>query len=128
MMKNGAWELLASMGPKKAAMAFSSEQARSFQKYENATTYRNYAIKRRDSKYITAALKEAHPMVEIDQRQLDADEFLLNTPSATYDLRIGLPSAHEHTPAEFITKQTTVDPSDDGMDIWQGRFGDLLLR
>lgn len=119
MMKNGAWELLASMGPKKAAMAFSSEQARSFQKYENATTYRNYAIKRRDSKYITAALKEAHPMVEIDQRQLDADEFLLNTPSATYDLRIGLPSAHEHTPAEFITKQTTVDPSDDGMDIWQ---------
>lgn len=119
MMKNGAWELLASMGPKKAAMAFSSEQARSFQKYESATTYRNYAIKRRDSKYITAALKEAHPMVEIDQRQLDADEFLLNTPSATYDLRIGLPSAHEHTPADFITKQTTVDPSDDGMDIWQ---------
>lgn len=119
MMKNGAWELLASMGPKKAAMAFSPEQARSFQKYENATTYRNYAIKRRDSKYITAALKEAHPMVEIDQRQLDADEFLFNTPSATYDLRIGLPSAHEHTPADFITKQTTVDPSDDGMDIWQ---------
>lgn len=119
MMKNGAWELLASMGPKKVAMAFSSEQARSFQKYENATTYRNYAIKRRDSKYITAALKEAHPMVEIDQRQLDADEFLLNTPSATYDLRIGLPSAHEHTPADFITKQTTVDPSGDGMDIWQ---------
>ena len=119
MMKNGAWELLASMGPKKAAMAFSLKQARSFQKYENATTYRNYAIKRRDSKYITAALKEAHPMVEIDQRQLDADEFLLNTPSATYDLRIGLPSAHEHTPSDFITKQTTVDPSDDGMDIWQ---------
>ena len=119
MMKNGAWELLASMGSKKAAMAFSSEQARSFQKYENATTYRNYAIKRRDSKYITAALKEAHPMVEIDQRQLDADEFLLNTPSATYDLRIGLPSAHEHTPADFITKQTTVDPSGGGMDIWQ---------
>ena len=119
MMKNGAWELLASMGSKKAAMAFSSEQARSFQKHENATTYRNYAIKRRDSKYITAALKEAHPMVEIDQRQLDADEFLLNTPSATYDLRIGLPSAHEHTPADFITKQTTVNPSDDGMDIWQ---------
>ena len=119
MMKNGAWELLASMGPKKAAMAFSSGQARSFQKYENATTYRNYAIKRRDSKYITAALKEAHPMVEIDQRQLDADEFLLNTPSATYDLRICLPSAHEHTPADFITKQTTVDPSDEGMDIWQ---------
>jgi putative DNA primase/helicase len=69
-------------GSEESAMAFSSEQARSFQKYQNATTYRNYAIKRRDSKYISAALKETHPMVEIDQRQLDADEFLLNTPSA----------------------------------------------
>ena len=119
MMKNGAWELLASMGPKKASMAFSSEQARSFQKYQNATTYRNYAIKRRDSKYITAALKETHPMVEIDQRQLDADEFLLNTPSATYDLRIGPASAHEHTPTDYLTKQTSVDPSDEGIEIWQ---------
>lgn len=32
MMKNGAWELLASMGPKKAAMAFSSEQGSFFPK------------------------------------------------------------------------------------------------
>ena len=119
MMKNGAWELLASMGPKKAAAAFNSEQARSFQKYENATTYRNYAIKRRDSKYISAALKESHPMLEIDQRQLDSDEFLLNTPTSTYDLRLGLVSAREHTATDFITKQTTVDPADEGMDIWQ---------
>ena len=119
MMKNGAWELLASMGPKKAAAAFDSEQARSFQKYENATTYRNYAIKRRDSKYISAALKESHPMLEIDQRQLDSDGFLLNTPTSTYDLRLGLVSAREHTATDFITKQTTVDPADEGMDIWQ---------
>ena len=119
MMKNGVWELLASMGPKKAAAAFNSEQARSFQKYENATTYRNYAIKRRDSKYISAALKESHPMLEIDQRQLDSDEFLLNTPTSTYDLRLGLVSAREHTATDFITKQTTVDPADEGMDIWQ---------
>lgn len=119
LMKNGAWELLASMGPKKAAAVFNPEQARSFQKYENATTYRNFAIKRRDSKYISAAMKEAHPMVEIDQKALDADEYLLNTPSTTYDLRIGLSSAHDHNAADLITKQTTVDPSDDGMDIWQ---------
>ena len=118
MMKNGAWELLASMGPKKATAIFNSAQARSFQKYENATTYRNYAIKRRDSKYITAALKETHPMVEIDQRQLDADEFLLNTPSATYDLRVGLASARGHAAADLITKQTSVDPSDGDVSLW----------
>ena len=119
LMKNGAWELLASMGPKKAAAVFNPEQARSFQKYENATTYRNFAIKRRDSKYISAAMKEAHPMVEIDQKALDADEYLLNTPSTTYDLRIGLSSAHDHNAADLITKQTTVDPSDEGMEIWK---------
>lgn len=119
MVKNGAWELLASMGPKKAAAVFSDVQARSFQKYENATAYRNYAIKRRDSKYITAAMKEVRPMVEIDQKQLDADEFLLNTPSGTYDLRVGPSVMHEHTATDFITKQTTVDPGTDGTDIWK---------
>ncbi len=119
LMKNGAWELLASMGPKKAAAVFNPEQARSFQKYENATTYRNFAIKRRDSKYIAAAMKETHPMVEIDQKALDADEYLLNTPSATYDLRVGLSSAQDHNAADLITKQTTVDPSDEGMEIWE---------
>ena len=108
LMKNGAWDLLASMGPKKAAAVFNPEQTRSFQKYENATTYRNFAIKRRDSKYITAAMKEVHPMVEIDQKALDADEYLLNTPSATYDLRVGLSSAQDHNAADLITKQTTV--------------------
>ncbi len=58
-------------------------------------------------------------MVEIDQRNLDADEFLLNTPSATYDLRTGISSAHDHVPEDFITKQTSVDPSDEGADIWR---------
>ena len=119
MVENGAWEILASRGPKKAINDFNNEQARSYEKYENAMMYRSFAIQRRDSKYITAALKEVHPMVEIDQKRLDADEFLLNTPSATYDLRLGPTLAHEHTPAEFITKQTSVDPSDEGKEMWQ---------
>ena len=51
-------ELLASMGSKKATAAMNPAQMRSFRKYEVAVTYRNYAIKRRDSKYITSALKE----------------------------------------------------------------------
>ena len=127
MVKNGAWELLASMGPKKAASSFNSLQARSFQKYEIATAYRNYAIKRRDSKYITSALKEARPMLEIDQGSLDADEFLLNTPSGTYDLRLGVDSPHEHTPGDFITKQTSVDPDDKGMDVWLAALDTFFL-
>ena len=127
MVANGAWELLASMGPKRAAAAFNSQQARSFQKYEIATTYRNYAIKRRDSKYITSALKEARPKLEIDQKQLDADEFLLNTPSGTYDLRVGITDAHDHCAGDFITKMTSVDPSDTGKDIWDAALDTFFL-
>lgn len=118
MVKNGAWSLISSMGSKKAQGAMSAAQLRTYDKYEAAVTYRNYAIKRRDSKYITSALKEAHPMLEIDQRNLDSDAFLLNTPSATYDLSKGIEARHEHDPKDFITKQTSVDPDNENSDIW----------
>ena len=54
MSKNGAWALIAAVGPKKASAQFNREQARSFEKYEQAESYRKYAIKRRDTKYISA--------------------------------------------------------------------------
>lgn len=119
MLKNGAWDILASVGPKKAVALFNEEQARVFKEYEDVTAYRKYAIKRRDSKYIYASLKEVSPMVEIKQDRLDSDEFLLNTPTATYDLRFGVSKKHEHSAEDFITKQTTIDPSNVGEDIWK---------
>ena len=66
-------------------------------------------------------------MLEIDQRDLDADEFLLNTPSATYDLSKGLTALHDHTPGDFITKQTSVDPDDLNMDIWQAALDTFFV-
>ena len=117
MSDNGAWAMLAAMGAKKAMAAFSEAQRRSFEKYERAETYRKYAIKRRDTKYISAALKEARPMIQIEQRVLDADEFLLNLPFGTCDLRTG--AVREHNAQDYITKQTAVDPSGDGMDVWE---------
>lgn len=57
MNSNGAWALIVAMGPKKASSQFNNEQARSFEKYELAEMYRKYAIKRRDTKYISTALK-----------------------------------------------------------------------
>lgn len=117
MSENGAWAMLAAMGAKKAMAAFSEAQRRSFEKYERAETYRKYAIKRRDTKYISAALKEARPMIQIEQRVLDADEFLLNLPSGTCNLRTG--AVREHNAQDYITKQTAVDPSGDGMDAWE---------
>lgn len=117
MSDNGAWAMLAAMGAKKATAAFNEAQRRSFEKYERAETYRKYAIKRRDTKYISAALKESRPMIQIEQRVLDADEFLLNLPSGTCDLRTG--TVREHNAQDYITKQTAVDPSGDGMDVWE---------
>ena len=117
MSDNGAWAMLAAMGAKKAMAAFNEAQRHSFEKYERAETYRKYAIKRRDTKYISAALKEARPMIQIEQRILDADEFLLNLPSGTCDLRTG--AVREHNAQDYITKQTAVDPSGNGMDVWE---------
>jgi len=128
MSKNGALDIIASAGPKKAANVFNKQQSHAFEKYEAANNYRNYAIKRRDSKYIASALKEARPMLEIQQRTLDADEFLLNTPSATYDLQKGMSSEIEHDSSHYITKQTAVDPGSDGADKWKDALNLFFMK
>ena len=115
--------MLATSG-KKAVSAFNAQQERAFQRYETATLYRNYAIRRRDSRYITSALKEGRPKLEIDQKQLDSDGYLLNTPSGTYDLRRGLDEVREHCADDH--KMTAVDPSDEGKDLWQSALHTFL--
>ena len=58
-------------------------------------------------------------MLEISPRDLDADCFLLCTPAATYDIRKGMDGGREHSPDDFITKMTSVSPSNKGTEIWQ---------
>lgn len=128
LVKNGGMEILVSVGAKKAVQMFNKQQAHAYEMYENAATYKKYAIKRRDTKNIAAALKEARPMLEVEQRNLDADEFMLNTPTLTYDLRQGVKFPMEHRPEHFITKQTTVDPSSDGADIWESALDTFFLK
>ena len=128
LVKNGGMEILVSVGPKKAVQMFDRQQAHAFEMYESAETYKKYAIKRRDSKYITSTLKEARPMLEVEQRNLDADEFMLNTPTLTYDLRQGIKFPMEHSPEHLITKQTTVAPSSDGADIWAAALDTFFLK
>lgn len=128
LVKNGGMETLVSVGPKKAVQMFNKQQAHAYEMYENAEAYKKYAIKRRDTKNIAATLKEARPMLEVEQRNLDADEFMLNTPTLTYDLRQGTKFPMEHRPEYFITKQTTVDPSSDGADIWAAALDTFFLK
>ena len=128
LVKNGGMEILVSVGPKKAVQMFNKQQAHAYEMYEDASVYKKYAIKRRDTKNIAATLKEARPMLEVEQRNLDADEFMLNTPTFTYDLRQGIKFPMEHRPEHFITKQTTVDPSSDGADIWAAALDTFFLK
>ena len=128
LVKNGGMEILVSVGPKKAVQMFNKQQAHAYEMYEEAVAYKKYAIKRRDTKNIAATLKEARPMLEVEQRNLDADEFMLNTPTLTYDLRQGTKFPMEHRPEHFITKQTTVDPSSDGADIWASALDTFFLK
>lgn len=89
-----------------------------YKEYLDALAYAKFTMQRRDSKYITAVLKEVRPMIEIDTKLLNSDPFLLNTPKATYDLRKGLLGVKEHDPNDFITKITAVSPSNKGKDLW----------
>ena len=128
MEQNGAFEILAQMGAKKAVSAFNEMQAHSFELYEDAVNYKKYSIKRRDSKYISSALKEVRPMVCITPNLLDKDEFLINTPAGTYDLRKGTDDIKEHDALDYITKQTAVDADDMGADLWEEALETFFCR
>ncbi|NLY36663.1 MAG: DNA primase, partial [Tissierellia bacterium] len=116
MRENGALELLDSLTTKKAISLFNKEQSHSYSRYLMAENYKKYAIKRGDTRAIHATTKEAMPMLEIEQKELDQDEFLLNTPSCTIDLRTS--EKLEHDPLHFITKQTAVDPDTENLKLW----------
>ncbi|MFD0942912.1 phage/plasmid primase, P4 family [Savagea faecisuis] len=117
MKENGALDLLESLPTKKAITLFNKAQAHAYRQYLTAENYKKYAVKRGDTRAIHATTKEAKTRLEIYPGALDSDEFLLNTPSHTLDLKTG--ERFEHHYEHFITKQTAVDPSDDNADIWQ---------
>ena len=118
MARTGADEVLTQYGKKKAMDHFTKEQRKAFFTQTGAEAYRSFVIRHRDSKYITAALREARPMVEIEPERLDADGFLLNTPEYTVDLSKGMKGIRPHSADDFITKCTAVVPGDTGEDIW----------
>lgn len=126
MVKNGAFAILASVGPKKAVTMFNKVQAHSYELFEAAQAYKKYAVKRRDDKFLSSALKVARPMLEIEQRILDVNEFLLNTPSATYDLRTG--ATQDHNAEDYITKQTECDPCSDNGQLWLDALNTIFVN
>ena len=119
LTENGAREILENASKAKVESLMNNSQLEAYKCFLSAKAYQAFAIRRRDSKNITATLKESRPMLEISPRDLDADCFLLCTPAATYDLRNGMAGAKEHSPEDFMTKMTSVSPSVKGEQVWQ---------
>ena len=86
--------------------------------YLSAKAYYQFVMKRRDYRYIMATHNTAKPMLAVDLSELDKDDMLLNTPDATYNLKLGLSGSQEHSALDFLTKMTTASPSDQGMGLW----------
>lgn len=114
--KSGVKEIMSSMSEKKAMDLFDENQKSIYYKLTDLETYKKYVVRRGDTRAIHATLKESKPMLEIDQSELDTNEFLLNTPSYTVNLKTG--EFLEHKAEDYITKVTSVDPSDENMDLW----------
>ncbi len=88
-------------------------------RYERAKQYYAFVMKRRDIKYVTAALQLAKPKLERDISELDKDGFLLNTPGGTYDLNKGLEGVREHRAEDLLTHITSYAPGDEGKELWE---------
>lgn len=103
-------------GGKVLEKAIDETSEKAFKEFMNASKYYAFVMKRRDMKYVTSALQAAKPMLLKKITDFDSQEFLLNAPDATYDLKDG--SSKEHKAEDLITKITSVSPNTDGMDLW----------
>lgn len=103
-------------GGKALEKAIDENSEKAFKEFVMASKYYAFVMKRRDMKYVTSALQAAKPMLLKKITDFDNQEFLLNTPTATFDLQNG--NSKEHSAEDLITKITAVSPSDEGMDLW----------
>ena len=118
LVKTGVKENEILSGGKKFAESLDEEQTKLYSLFLGKKAYLAFVMKRRDMKYILSAMQALKPMIDCPVSELDNDPFLLNTPSATYDVRFGMMGALDHDASHKITKVTAFDPSDKGKDLW----------
>lgn len=87
-------------------------------KYEQAVAFCKFVRKQRDSKSISSILRLTAPMALHKIEELDQEEYLLNTPEGTYDIRAGLKNKRAHSPKDYLTKMTSCSPGEEGRDLW----------
>ena len=104
------------------------DQMKLLMAYLSAMQYYAFVMKHRDYKYVMSSLNQAKPLVLMDINQLDVNPYLLNTPEATYDLRLGLAGVQEHDPMDYLTKCTNASPGEAGKDLWLDTVRQGFLR
>ena len=102
----------------KLASSGNEKMAAAGRRLASALVYKSFVMQRRDARYVKATMDMAKPLVQLHVSNLDKNEFLLNTPEGTYDLRLGMAGMQPQDPADHITKMTAVSPSEKGKDIW----------
>lgn len=127
LLDGGISEILVHDGGKKLENAVGGSNVDSLLSLKDAQAYKAFVMKRRDIKYILAALEAAKPMVLKDVREFDSQEFLLNTPKGTYDLRKGMQGYREHRAENYITKAAIVSPDNTNEELWLACVGELFL-
>ncbi len=120
----GSREALA--GTKKDLASVSGDLLRLLLEYLTAKDYEKFVLQWRNMKHTVPTMNALKPMVSIDIDELNQDPLLLNTPSASYDLRHGLAGRREHNAGDFCTKVTAVDPGDEGRELWEKALNDTF--
>lgn len=118
LIEAGISEKLVKAGGKALEKEISASLEKEFKRYLAAKAYLAFVIKYRNFKYIVSTQNAAKPMVATDINEFDANENLLNTPFATYDISKGVAGDQPHNPEDLITKITNCSPGEDGKDIW----------
>ena len=127
LIDSGVSEDDVSAGGKTLQRAASGDkQLKALMAFLSATQYYGFVMKHRDYKYVMSSLNQAKPLILMDIKELDANEYLLNTPEATFDLRFGLAGAKEHDPQDYMTKCTLVSPGDRGKDLWEDTINKIF--
>ena len=114
-------------GGKKLEKELADDQCEAYAEYAKALRYHAFVMQRRNMRYVKPAMEAAKPMLYVEYGALDQDPFLLNTPEATYDLRLGVAGRKAHSADDLITKAAITEPGDRGAALWKDTLGRTFL-
>lgn len=115
----GIPEKVVKAGGKALEKLITPELEKLYAAYLSAKNYYGFVMKCRNFKNLINVQNAVKPMMQVKVEDLDANENLLNTPGATFDLTKGMDGARAHVPSDLLTKITACTPGDKGKDLWE---------